>query len=1270
MSIFDENNYIQITKEDISDALQSSNHLDSRIQKRAFANVLGARLGIKLLNTLEIKANNFNSIYTIPAILKDMDISDIRTNNNVTVDIRVVQDENHLCIPKAQYDYNVTPDIYIFVRITPDMSAAVFVGAIAPDEIDKSIELDGYYFISKDTLYNEISLKKAINTGKPESNLHPSENEIVRAQSMLVNFIDGDVISSEKHYLYEILKNSDELRKFFRDFEQFELISTDLAHTDEILSDSVLDVLGAQEIYKNETYNGSFASEIDLDELAVETAADFVEDFIEDSKEDEMPNNNDILEGEFKELPDEAPVEEPGELEQLPSDEELASFADNIQSYTESDDLLEPVEDLISTQSEFEGFEGLDTTTIDESNITESTDNLEEFNQNTLDLDTTNDDNLSNFAEFTELQPTNDIVQDNDDVDITDADNISSFESFEDIQENQPADTIYENNNFEEFEAAEAETTQDIAISEELNEIDFDSQEDINTDNILSEDEFKLEELTPQQIDLGQIDIDGTEDYTNQATPEENLVPENTINPTPDNEILEISGQPEIGTIDDLESFELPVDMDLPHLEYDENLDKLGENPQIEQINETPEDNNELKEIPQTLDDISQNVTFNEQGNIEELNQITDEPETEQLIIEDNTQNTIDENSSALSNEDDDMSGLEEFTVDMAEAYEQANPQVFNTNSGNIDIDINDNVPNQDVLSYNEADFSLTDELPKLDNLEQLEPLEQSLEPLENNIEENNKLEKNDIPALETYQEDISTPESTSDDMQVLPELDNLYGTPDLNSNIGEEFNSQMEVLNEDIVSSQEHENFTQDTSSPQDFSNSGFTEMEVYRPEADNNINEFETSAQQETFNFDATQDNEVLSFDNLNTQQNAVSESAYSDINLDDLDADDDEFGDFNSTNDNNYTDVSDIDVDNINIDDIDINNIDINNIDINNIDINNMDINNMDMSEFDVNNLSSIENIPDVSQSSPEVEFVQNEVTQEEYVPDFNQNDENTINSLYEENTQNQNPGDAIDQSFDQNNVNPQSQKQKKSKGQQKTSPLLGILLIALLVAFGFMKKDLILEKFNAQKGVSYEQDQNMPVEGETQEDREDAKLLNDDNNPQDENQGQEQMPVGEIPGEAGGPQDAASMEQSLHQKGSMANDIPGVKEQLPSSTPVPITTNTIKRLYWEIPQDLTYNDSIVNYLKTVGKTMKFAIQSDLLNITEMPYSNKMIVEIEIKKDGSVGDVNTTVSSGSKQIDTIVLQSVKAAIKYVKAPTSEFKSDSNRFSLIINF
>ena len=176
-----------------------------------------------------------------------------------------------------------------------------------------------------------------------------------------------------------------------------------------------------------------------------------------------------------------------------------------------------------------------------------------------------------------------------------------------------------------------------------------------------------------------------------------------------------------------------------------------------------------------------------------------------------------------------------------------------------------------------------------------------------------------------------------------------------------------------------------------------------------------------------------------------------------------------------------------------------------------------------------------------------------------------------------------------------------------------------------------------------------------------------MLNDMTSPEQTEETAKQ-PIGDIPGEAGGPQDVASMNASLNQgKERLKNKN---LSTIPTTPQAPLYTNQIKKLYWEVPQELTYNDAIVKYLKITGRAMKFDIQSDLLNASELPYSSKMIVDVQISKTGELTGTNITVSSGSKQIDAIVLQSVKAALKYVKAPTSEFTKDSYDFSLIINF
>lgn len=111
-------------------------------------------------------------------------------------------------------------------------------------------------------------------------------------------------------------------------------------------------------------------------------------------------------------------------------------------------------------------------------------------------------------------------------------------------------------------------------------------------------------------------------------------------------------------------------------------------------------------------------------------------------------------------------------------------------------------------------------------------------------------------------------------------------------------------------------------------------------------------------------------------------------------------------------------------------------------------------------------------------------------------------------------------------------------------------------------------------------------------------------------------------------------------------------------------------SISKVAWEVPEDLAYNDGFRKYLQMAGKNLKLNLQNELLLATEMAYSNKVVIDMEVTKDGSVQSSNVTISSGSKQIDKIVLQSVKETLKYLKMPSDELNRPSVPVTLIINF
>lgn len=1163
MGIFDDNKFIEITQDDIKDAMLSSKNLDDNIKQRAFANVIGGRLGIKYLKSIGFNATNQNSLYTIPAVLKDMDISDVNLDN-IRIDVRIVPNEDTLFIPKSQYEFNVTPDLYIFLTMAEDMSSANFIGAISPDEVNKSKESSGYYIVDKGVLYNENSLKKALKKSKPKSNLPINENDVIKAQALIVNFIDGDIMNNEKHFIYEQLLKSKALCEMFRNFQHFELVSTDLAHTDEILNDSVLDVLGAQQLYEEDITSDEFGSDINLDEIADATVADFVEDYIEENHDEEDTMNldeNNIIDGEFEEKGEEI-IEEAGQLEELPSDEELASLETFNTDAQDSYDLasfeeltpLEP-ESNIDTSATFEGFGGL------EPNMSQA--DLEDLTANPIDIDSIDLDTFSDLNEHKQ----NDVAEES-----TQLEELTPETKSEEPVQNIPEEIT------EEFASID-----EVAKGSDINFLDFEDipdLQDINiNENLGSLDEFEDVEA----LEIPQVEEISTEP---KVQPEDNSVTEEapSLMEAVKNEGVEIMNEPQ--DLTDLEAFETPIDLTLPELEPDDDLpslEEISEEPQVveeEQTVSEPEvqdtidnDNFELLEpvepleelVPQTLDDIAEPVNFTEPepvakqqearqqeiagdsielpeqfqglGNDETLQEVDlSDFEMAQQNDNDHSSDTHTENTSSNDSHDDDMSGLEEFTMDMAAAVEEANP---NLNNPQVPID---NAMNDAFSAFN--DFS-------------------------------------------SFTDD-STPATS------------------------------------------------QQPAAPQ--------------------------SSPLDDINLDDLDDDDEIPTDALNSQ---------SDINPDNIDID--------SEIDNLVN--SDIDLSEINLDDIDLNDPDIQNVDL---DFSDEDFNNVPQQpenvqpEMPQKQQMQLNDIPDMStqqnydnmQYNPEG-MDMNSVPQgnDNYDPNFAANDQNTIETLYD-NTQQQGQmgNDAMDNTLNQNNVNMNNYQQPPTKEKKKsTSPLLGILLIVLLIAFGYTKKDLIMERFNANKGVQTQQDQNMPIEGESQEDKEDAQMLNDMTSPEQTEETAKQ-PIGDIPGEAGGPQDVASMNASLNQgKERLKNKN---LSTIPTTPQAPLYTNQIKKLYWEVPQELTYNDAVVKYLKITGRAMKFAIQSDLLNASELPYSSKMIVDVQISKTGELTGTNITVSSGSKQIDAIVLQSVKAALKYVKAPTSEFTKDSYDFSLIINF
>ena len=109
-------------------------------------------------------------------------------------------------------------------------------------------------------------------------------------------------------------------------------------------------------------------------------------------------------------------------------------------------------------------------------------------------------------------------------------------------------------------------------------------------------------------------------------------------------------------------------------------------------------------------------------------------------------------------------------------------------------------------------------------------------------------------------------------------------------------------------------------------------------------------------------------------------------------------------------------------------------------------------------------------------------------------------------------------------------------------------------------------------------------------------------------------------------------------------------------------------SVDKLVWDVPDYLSYSNKIKSYLMTAGKSIKLSLSADLLLATEYAYSNQIKVNINMDPNGNVQSANIVSSSGSKQIDEIVLQSVKNTLNVIKPPSGEVKGPNFNLGLII--
>lgn len=1213
---------IYIEQENKTEAeFMSRSFVNSAIKNRAYINALGAELVMKYLASEGIDISDTHNLHSISKILEKIDISDILLPN-IHIDVRVIFDENQIFIPKTHFQLEITPDIYVVLKLAKDFSHVEFLGYFEPDSLNLKLCNNDYYFFEKERLHAPSTLKQFIKNFTGNTSRGISQDDILRGRELSIAMADHNISDSEQKELIELLLLSNELRESVLEFDNFETLSysvgstlspnkTDMTKSAAIVLDTEHDTPEQNNEHQNNQEEQKDSSEENIENLAVDTP----EEINFSNAQDDL-----VLDESFFELT------EPETAENLSGDK-----ADTEQTEAEAENILdsEPEISNITNISDIQNPQE-ETLLEDEDLITteENIEPLEELELNSEDL---------TLPEAETLQLDEDIPQEENTLEKTVGDAVQKA-----LKKSEEISTPANDDNIEQGASKDAIKLAGVSgdivnelinkniesQQEELNKIDY-SQ--ISTNAAEVPEHIAAYDLSAAKIEMdaqaeasGQFDTpkDLSEFKTVETKQtigeEENFVPET----------IDLESMESIETEDFNESTESIVDLE--HLSTIDSPTKP-----IEDLEEKLLNNNSDKHLSDMNFSNMSSFTINEDGSspIDDIdinfNNDNDEhlvdfgPAANTLIIDDTPQQyspSIDESIEADLMLEDSFSTDEIFepeTQPEETSLLDDTPQETSNAIGETPVmeefSLDENF--EDTMSLDDSNILLDENLsgeeldlvtettieeltPSLENdeslnIQQTESLAEPVfeEPLpENDIIINETIEPNnkaDIESIEFSTAAIDTGDEISPDML----LDNVISNLEKDNNI-----------------------------------TSNETTTEEFQPTIEETTELPDSTILEET-NFEPIQLPDEISTTETNQETDTIKNNS---LELDNQDW----------LNDTNYDNIPDAEIPAP---------ADVETIEPDNI------LEELSPEEFITEpepNNTKVFAVTENSIAISDMNFKPGEIP-----IDINNNEQpqldgpEQLESIYDED--NSVPGSAL-------LLNP-GRLGSANRGGAKIGMGMGLGIIGVVLAIAIVG----IIGFSVSKML------NKPADDTPQPITDEPIPTNSDNGVADVNT-LNVNPDNVVNMDSTNNTPALPAAKPAKQKPTVTSQQPTTVQQPVQQKKVMSATSflEINKLTWEVPDYISYNEQFKQYFQAAGKSLKLSLNSDLLLATDYAYSDQVRVTITFAKDGTFKDAKILLSSGSNQIDNIVLQTVNQTLRVLKAPHSVGNDESTTVILKIYF
>ena len=347
---------------------------DPNISNRAIADIFASELAHEYFSDIDVDIES--GLHNIPAVLDDIDISDIYIQNTY-IDVRLYFDDNELCIPASHFERNILPVAYMFIKIDKELVNAKVIGFITPGNINITKSINGYYPVNEQDLLSFYDIEQLLNVSY-------ADEVTDEVKKQIYSYFDDNC--EDKDNLYKELVNSKEARIIFAKAYSAQKASKELAKDSDFISSISTDLIGDD--IENTT-----------SELLSETNDDFeLESAISDYENSELTldsdDQNELDSGyDNDELLDNS--DEPDDIIPLISDDDnlMSELSENIDS--QASDIA------INSDDNAYDFEELSDDILISDDTQEENATLENISENS-ELTSLEEQNTDNFSDDTE----------------------------------------------------------------------------------------------------------------------------------------------------------------------------------------------------------------------------------------------------------------------------------------------------------------------------------------------------------------------------------------------------------------------------------------------------------------------------------------------------------------------------------------------------------------------------------------------------------------------------------------------------------------------------------------------------------------------------------------------------------------------------------------------------------------------------------------------------------------------------------------------------